>query len=97
MFGFRRLETLFWDLDRKIGELETEIKKLKAKSNFRAHGSDIVHGGGGFLYYEGADISLKDVVQHLLDKAGIELVYIEGRPAEDTRVGIQKKKVSKKT
>ena len=33
-------------------------------------------------------ISLKDVVQHILDKLGIELVYVEGTPA---KVDMQKK------
>ena len=97
MFGFRRLETWLWKHQERITELEGEIEKLKAGSKIRVNETVLSYGCNGFPYFESTDISLKDVVQHLLDKAGIELVYIKGKPAEDTRVGIQKKKVSKKT
>jgi hypothetical protein len=41
-----------------------------------------------------ADISYEDVLRHIMDKLGIELVYIEGKKAQ---AGIQKKAEPKKS
>ena len=98
MFGFRKLETWHWGLEKRVGELEKEIEQLKITSRIRVDGGRVMYSGYGMPYREGAYIDTRDIVIHLMDKAGIELTYIEGKPEQAQRVGIQKKKkVSSKT
>jgi len=88
MFGRRARELKYklMELQTRVGSLE---KELGSKTSMAVHGTmdDLL----GYHYW--ANISHTAVLQHLLDKAGLELTYIKGKPADDACVGIQKKNI----
>ena len=84
MFG-RRARKLELEILGLQSQLDALRELLIKKTSMAASGYHNWYGGPRI---ERIDHSA--VLQHLLDKAGLALCYIEGRTAEDPRVGVEK-------
>jgi hypothetical protein len=71
-----------WDaLNKRIAEIESRHAGYTDRDFFTVYDPDAMK----YDYWRYADrqhISVKDVVQHLLTRAGMKLVYVEGKPAK---------------
>lgn len=64
---------------------ESHVSDVVACRNFTVYGTEIEYVSTTYGIHErrkSQQLSLKDAVQRILDRLGIELVYVEGKPAE---------------
>jgi len=87
MFGRKRIK----ELERKVRDLEYSITTVQQQADQDRHITVIEKYAGYHTWRipRAASIRVQDVLTHILDKLGIELTYIQGRPKEDPRVGIK--------